>query len=627
MLRIIKSIIYIFVFLTTVSCIGGKQAELIPVQDFFGKPERTNFKVSPDGKKIAYVGLEDHCRNIFILDIEQPDSSKQLTYQNSMNVQYFFWASKDTIVYSNSQTPNDSLRLYTIDVHTERSTYLIPPSKNAIRWVSPTRSFDGKLLAQLNMRDSSVFDLYRIGLDGSGVELVERNDKNINTWFVSKDGKVRIAISSDSIEDRLWFRKEEDQPFKIVLETDFSSTLMPLGPVGNSIDSIYALSDIGRDKMAIVKMDLKSTKEEQLLSSSSYDLNKEGYLFSRGEMIYSTVNANKKQTKIHNGDFEKIYNKIANQFKGYAIDILDMDSAFNLVVFKTFTDINPGGVYYYSAKKDKIEELTITNPTLKDKEFAPMEEISFKSRDGNDINALITYPQNKKSNCPVVVLVHDGPNRRDTWGFNQEVQFLANRGYVVFQVNYRGSIGFGKKFYAAGFKQWGGEIQNDINDGVAWLIHKGIADKEKIAIMGSGFGGYSAMYAACFNPTMYRCAISSSGYLNLFTYFKEIPVYYKSYLQLYYKIIGDPIRESELFKAISPLFHAEKVKMPVLLFQGGLDKYNSITDLHQFVQKVKNNNVDVQYVFKEDEGKRFKKEENIIEYYQQIESFLNEQMK
>ncbi|HMR20450.1 MAG TPA: prolyl oligopeptidase family serine peptidase, partial [Sphingobacterium sp.] len=217
--------------------------------------------------------------------------------------------------------------------------------------------------------------------------------------------------------------------------------------------------------------------------------------------------------------------------------------------------------------------------------------------------------------------------RRDVWGFHAEVQFLANRGYLVFQVNYRGSVGFGKEFYAAGFKQWGGNIQNDINDGVTWLINQGIADKNNIAIMGSGFGGYSALYAACFHPTLYKCAVSSSGYTNLFTYMKEIPPYFQSRIKLYHQIIGDPQKESDLFKAISPLFHAEKIRTPLLIFQGGKDRFNSTTDVNQLVQRVKNNDVPVRYIYNKDEGKKFRKEENIVTYYQEIEQFLSTHLK
>lgn len=622
---IIKIIVLCVVVMSLYSC-GEGEVHKIAVQDFFVKPERSSFKVSPDGKRIAYIGIEDHCRNIFILDTEIPDSSKQLTYQKDMNVQYFFWATADSIVYSNSQSTKDSLRLFIIDIHTEKSSYLIPPANHELRWVSPLQAINGQILAQMNDRDSTVFDLYRIPLSGAKPQLIERNDQHMGTWMASMDGQVRMAISSDSIEDKVWYRDNEGEPFKKVLKTDFISTIVPLGPVKDNNSSFYALSDIGKDKSGLVLIDFKTGTQKVLVEDKNADLNKEGYHFSRGDMIYTSVTENKKKLNILDDQLKEIYAKIQHKYADYNIDLIDMDRDLNLVVFKIYTDVNPGQILYYSSKTGEIKELVTINPMLKDKKFSPMEAVSFNSRDGKMINGFLTYPLKKKDKYPVVVLVHDGPNSRDNWGFNQEVQFLANRGYAVFQVNYRGSTGFGKEFLKSGYKQWGGEIQNDISDGVAWLIHQGIADKNRIAIMGTGFGGYSALYAACFNPTLYKCAISSSGYTNLFTYLKEIPPYYQQYLQLYYKIIGDPTRESNLFKAISPLFHAEKVRMPILMFQGGRDRYNSITDINQFVQKVKNNGGNIQYTFFEEEGRKMRKEENIILYYQQVEDFLKKNL-
>lgn len=621
MRKILSLILFAIVLLVFNRC-SSRHEEPIAIQDFFVKPERSNFKVSPDGKSIAYIGIDNHCRNIFILNIDNPDSSKQLTYEANMNVQYYFWATPDTIVYSLNQAPNDSLRLFAVDIHTEGTTYLLPPSQHELRWVQPLVSINGKILMQMNDRDSTVFDLYRLPLNGSGPELVDHNIHSMSTWVPSLDGQVRLAISTDSVEDKVWFREDESLPFKNVLQTDFVSLVIPLGPSKNNNSSYYALSNLGKDKLGLVLFDFKTGSKQVLVENNRADLNREGYSFPRGEMIYTSVTENRKVTTFNNDRLKQIYNKIASQYSDFNVDIVDYDENFNLVVFRVYTDVNPGQYLYYSSKSDQIKELLTVNPTLQKHRFSPMKPISYLSRDGKVITGFLTLPLTEMSKYPVVVLVHDGPNHRDTWGFNQEVQFLANRGYAVFQVNYRGSTGFGKEFIKAGYKQWGGEIQNDINDGVTWLIHQGIADKNRIAIMGTGFGGYSALYAACFNPLLYKCAISSSGYTNLFTYLKEIPPYYKQYLQLYYKIIGDPTKEYELFKAISPLFHAERVKIPIMIVQGGRDQYNSITDVNQFVQKVKNNGGSVRFTYFEEEGRKIRNEENIILYYQQIEEFL-----
>jgi dipeptidyl aminopeptidase/acylaminoacyl peptidase len=232
-----------------------------------------------------------------------------------------------------------------------------------------------------------------------------------------------------------------------------------------------------------------------------------------------------------------------------------------------------------------------------------MQPISFKARDGLLINGYLTLPQGSKTtNLPVVVLPHDVPWRsRDTWGYSDEVQFLANRGYAVFQLNYRGSTGYGKAFYRAGFKQAGGKMQDDITDGVNWLISKKIADPKKIAIYGAGFGGFSALYG--------------------------IPPYLKPRLQMTYEIIGNPETDAEQLRAISPVFHTDKIKAPLLIFQGARDESANISELNQFVRELKKQNVPVKYYLKQNERKVFRNEHNRMEMYTEIEKFLNNNMR
>ena len=619
----------LLVLLVILSCKQEQNSQkTIPIEDFFVKPERTSFRLSPDGSKVAYLGIHDHCKNIFILDLKQPDSSKQLTYQVNLNVQSFFWLNDKKIIFSNTQSSSDSLRMFQIDVETENRKALFAPEKSRLRWVYPIVEKNGSLLVGMNKRDSSLFDLYRVFLDGRKPEMIHQNPGNVMNWVGAPDGVVRIALTSDSVQESLLYRKNDGLPFKEVMKNDFETIFVPLGFVKNSDKNVYALSNQNRDKMALVEFDAENGKEiRSIYENKMGDLGAEGYSADLQEMLYTTSFIDKYQKKIFNASYEQVYQKLKKKFADSEIGFLDSDTSLNGFVVRIYSDIHPGETYYYNKSQDKLELLNEENPKLKNLEFNQMEEVSFLSRDNKDIHAYITYPKGKRKNSPVVVLVHDGPNRRAEWGFDPEVQFLANRGYTVFQVNYRGSIGYGKEFWTAGFKEWGGKIQSYITDGVAWLIHQGIADKDKIAIMGTGFGGYSALYAAAFNPSLYKCAISSSGYSNLFTYFREIPPHLKHYVQLFYRIIGNPEKEPELFQAISPIFHADKVRIPVLFFQGGKDKYSSVTDANQFVGKLKSNEIPVRYIFKKEEGKRFRNEENIVEYYQEIDMFLAQYLK
>lgn len=608
-------------------CLSCKQEQSdqprVPIEDFFVKPDNYSFKLSPDGSKIAYLGEHDHCKNIFILNLNNADSSKQLTYQVNLNVQHFFWVDDDYIVFSNTESPGDSLRLYRIHTETERRNAIMEPADAKLRWVHPILVRDGGLMAGMNKRDSSLFDLHQIFLDGRPEKLIYQNPGNVTTWIGSPDGVVRLALTSDSVQSTLLYRQNDQAPFREILKNDFDTWFTPLGFVKGSDHQIYALSNRNRDKRALVEFDLHTGEELRLIYEHDRgDLSNEGYSAELEGVAYTTSFVDKHHKVVFDPNYQEVYDAMKAKFQGAEVEFLDNDSTLNGFIVRVYSDVHPGKTYYYNRTSKDLKLLSEENPKLADMTFNPMEEVSFLARDGKSINAFLTYPESRRTNCPVVVLVHDGPNRRTEWGFDPEVQFLSNLGYAVFQLNYRGSTGYGKAFWTAGFKEWGGKIQTDITDGVAWLIHQGIADKNRIAIMGAGFGGYSALHAAAFNPSLYRCAITSSGYSNLFTYFREIPPHLKHYVQHFYHIIGNPETEPELFQAISPVFHADRVRIPVLFFQGGKDKFSSVTDANQFVGKLKNNGIPVRYVFKKNEGKRFRNAENVVEYYQEIETFL-----
>lgn len=626
MFRVLLWAFAVCLSVVAVSC-GNKQNrnKHIPVEDFFVKPEKSNFRISPDGRRIAYLGVGDHCKNIFLLNLEDKKKSKQLTYQSDMNVQYFFWASDSLIVYANNHSPRDSLRVYSIQVETEERTLLIPVKDARLRWLAPHVLHGNYLLATLNDRDSTVFDLYKVFVDGSEPELLTPNPGNISKWFASPDGKVRLAMTNDSVQEKILYRAEEHMPFEQVATTDYQTSIRPLGFVKGSPTHIYALSNQNRDKLALVEYNIETGAEERLIfQNEEVDLEPTGYSKDLQELVFSQFTINTVKRHFFNPIFKQSFEKLSHKFTNQSIDILDTDTSMRHWIVKIYTDVHAGGIYYYDTQQNKTELLEEMNPQLAAVALSPKEPVRFQSRDGLTLPGYLTYPGvGKRKNLPVVVLVHDGPNRRETSDFDAEVQFLANRGYLVFQLNYRGSAGYGKQFWAAGFKEWGGKIQADIIDGVTWLIHQGIVNKNRVAIMGSGFGGYAALHGATYNSSFYKCAISMSGYSNLFTYFREIPPHHQQYVRLFYKIIGNPTTEYEMFKAISPVFHADKVRIPVLFAQGGKDRFSSLTDANQFVQKLKNNNVPIKYIYREEEGRRFRNEENIINYYQEVEDFLN----
>ncbi len=252
-----------------------------------------------------------------------------------------------------------------------------------------------------------------------------------------------------------------------------------------------------------------------------------------------------------------------------------------------------------------------------------MKPIKYTARDGLTIHGYLTLPPGKEpKKLPTVVLVHGGPWWRDTWGYNPMVQWLANRGYAVLQVNYRGSTGYGKAFINAGDREWGGKMQDDITDGVKWLIEQGIADPERIAIMGGSYGGYATLAGVAFTPELYCCGVDIVGPSNLITFINSIPPYWKPYLNMLYKRIGHPEKDEEFLKSRSPLFSADRIRVPLLIGQGKNDPRVKRTESIQIVEALKKRNIPVEYVEYPDEGHGFMKAKNRLDFFRRADKFL-----
>jgi len=601
---------------------------MIPVEDFFSEPEKTNFKISPNGKHIAYLGMYEGQKNIYVIHPDDGDSERRITSETELGIQSYFWANDDELIFT-KEKKHDSLQVFAVNRETLAVRHLMTPSTVKLRWISPSKVINNGFLISLNERDSSVFDVYRLRTDACKKELVARNPGNIIRWFADLDGKLRLALASDSVKETMLYRDSEQEVFRPVMSNSFRNSIMPLGFSGENRSHIFALSNINRDKLALVEIDMESGKEVRMIySHPDVDVDHGGYSNDRGEMSYAAYATWKQQRHFLNKQTEQVYGSIAQKLNGYEVSILDHDTARNRFIVYSYTDKDPGAIYYYDMAKDKLVKLVDNRPALNDCKLAEMKPIVYRSRDGREIQGYLTTPlKSRGRKPPVIVYPHNGPSDRNRWGFNPEVQFFANRGFAVFQVNYRGSTGYGKEFWSAGFKEWGGKIQDDITDGVRWLIDEGLVDSSRIGIYGAGFGGYSALHGACFNSDLYACAASYSGFANLFTYLREIPPHLKPYLQMYYEIIGNPETEPELIKAMSPVFHADNIKIPVFIAQGGKDRWSAVNETNQLVQKLKKRKIPITYILREEEGRYFRNEENRIRFYRELGAFFDNYLK
>ncbi|WP_090604428.1 S9 family peptidase [Parapedobacter koreensis] len=626
----VRHIVFWLLGMTFTAFLGGcddHKARIIPVEDFFSEPEKTNFKISPNGKYIAYLNNYGGQKNIYVLEPDKVGQEQRITSETELGIQSYFWGNDNELIFTKDKK-NDSLQVFAVNRATLAVRHLMPASSVKLRWISP-KVIDNGFLISLNERDSSVFDVYRLHTDACKKELVARNPGNIIKWFADLDGQLRLALASDSVKETMLYRASEKDAFRPVMSNSFRNSIMPIGFSGENKNHVFALSNINRDKLALVEIDMETGEEVRIIySHPDVDVDNGGYSSDRGEMSYATYATWKQQRHFLNKQTEEVYQAISQKLDGYEVSILDRDTARTRFILRSYTDKDPGATYYYDITEDALIKLADNSPALKDCLLAEMKPITYRARDGRQIQGYLTMPVKAKGKkTPVIVYPHNGPSDRNRWGFNPEVQFFANRGFAVFQVNYRGSTGYGKEFWSSGFKEWGGKIQDDITDGVRWLIDEGVVDSSRIGIYGAGFGGYSALHGACFNSDLYACAASYSGFANLFTYLKEVPPHLKPYLQMYYEIIGNPESEPDLIKAMSPVFHSDNIEIPVFIAQGGKDSWSTVNETNQFVQKLKKRKIPITYILREEEGRYFRNEENRILFYRELGAFFDKYLK
>jgi dipeptidyl aminopeptidase/acylaminoacyl peptidase len=479
----------------------------------------------------------------------------------------------------------------------------------------------------MNRRDPANFDVFKMNVKTGEMTEYVKNPGNVTKWYSDPDGKIRLAKASDGVNESILYRANDKAPFKPIIKNNFKNRVEPVAFTGVK-NYFYAMSNVNRDKTALVEINAENGREEKVVyASDKADLVDASYSKTKRNIELVSWDEAKPQKHFLNKDVKQMFGKLAAKLKDTQIEIADRDSAEQKFVIFTYTDRNPGSYYLYERSGDKLTKLADMSPQISPAELSVVEPISFKASDGLTINGYLTIPNGEeKRNLRVVVMPHDGPWSRNSWGYNAEVQFLANRGYAVFQVNYRGSTGYGKAFNNAGFKQVGGKIQTDITDGVHWLIAQKIANPKKIAIFGGGFGGFSALNGVSFHPEMYNCAIVKYGLINFFTYLKDAPPTFKPYLAMMYEMVGNPETDADQLRAISPVFHTDKIKSPLLIFQGAKDPRANISELNQFVRELKRRNVPVTYRLKENERAYFKSEFNRMEMYAEIERFLDANM-
>lgn len=623
MLNLCKKWMYLVVCVLLFSCSRDVEVRKIATEDFFKDLDKSTFQISPDGLFLSYLQPSQGKLNIFIQSIANGKVSQVTNYADE-SVKNYFWASNDKLFYMKEKDSTELYQMFSINKDGSQKNKIQTAAKSRIEIIDQVKRDEQFVLISTNERIPENFDVYRLNINSGKKSMLIKNPGNMVDWIADHDGKVRLAIGSDGVNESIYYRESEENDFKIVISNNFKNSLKPLGFTKQK-NHIYALSNLNRDKLALVDFDCTTGKEVKVIYENvNADVADVVYSKSTQQLAYLTYEIVKREVYYLNNQVKVMMEEVQKQVPNQEIKIIDKDQNESRFIVRTYTDKNPGSTYLYTVKDKSLIKLADLNSAIKPDEMCEMKPITYKSKDGLTIHGYLTLPIGKKAkNLPCVVIPHQGPSTRNIWAYNAEVQFLANRGYAVFQMNYRGSTGYGKAFQTAGFKQWGGKLQDDITDGVKWLIDEGIVNEERIAIYGFSFGGYAALNQIIYHPNLYQCAISYSGFINLFTYLKGFPAYYKPYQQMLGEMIGDPEQDSDYLKSASPIFQIDKIKKPLLIAQGVKDARVNVNETNQFVKELKKRKVNVNYILKENESHYFKEPKNRLEFYKNLETFLD----
>jgi len=613
------------------SCSRVKEnpAPLIDMKLFFKNGEKENFQISPDGKYYSYIAGYKDILNVYVQKIGD-NNAVRVSNDTLRSIWNYFWKG-DRIVYLQDVGGDENYQLFSVTVTGDDLKALTPFPGYRTGVLDILHFVPGKekeMLILINKRDKQYFDPYLINIETGKLTLMYENKQNFDSWFTDNIGVIRMATRTDGVNVSYMYRNTENDAFSELLTTSFKETFNPQSFNADN-KNIYVLSNIGKDKITLIEYDPVAKKEvKEIYAQPDYDLR--GLIYDKKKKMIANVywSGEKDEDYYFDKQRDTIISRLLQQFKGHKVYFSSLDDEMKNGIVKVYSDRLRDIYYVYNFTSGEIKEIANPCPWLKEEDMAYMKPITYKSRDGLTIHGYLTLPKGiKAKNLPLVVNPHGGPWYRDGWYYNPEVQFLANRGYAVVQMNFRGSTGYGKKFWEASFKQWGKKMQDDITDGVEYLKKEGIADPERIAIYGGSYGGYATLAGVAFTPDLYTCAVDYVGVANLFTFMKTVPPYWKPYVDQFHEMVGDPVKDSLLFVEASPVLHADKIKAPLFIAQGANDPRVNKAESDQMVAALKKRGIEVEYMVKNNEGHGFLNQNNQFDFYGAMEKFLDKHMK
>ena len=611
----------------------SQEAELIPRQALFGNPERTEVRLSHDGARISYLAPVDGVLNVWVAPVGAIEDGRPVTQDTDRGIRMYFWSyNPGYLVYVQDRGGDEDWHVYAVDVETEETRDLTPyEGVNAIPQAMSER-FPNEVLIGINRRDPQLHDLFRVNILTGESRLIVENDFGAVAIMSDMDLKPRLArvLTQEGGANILSFSESGEREVVMSIDREDDLTTSPLWfDAGGR--NLYAFDSRGRDTSAFVSIDTETWEIAELAIDPRADVSDTIEQPKTGLAQAVAFEYDRATWQVLDDSIAADLERIADDTKG-EFDVRSRSLDDRRWVVRYERDDGPKTYYLYERDTGELKYLFSDRPDLEEASLAPMHSAIVGSRDGLDLVVYYSLPvgstdagaDRPSEPLPAVLFVHGGPWARDGWGYNPVHQLLANRGYAVISVNFRGSTGLGKAFVNAGDMEWAAAMHDDLIDAVEWAVQQGIADRDRVAIMGGSFGGYATLVGLTFTPEVFACGVDIVGPSNLNTLLDTVPPYWKPLLTFMRTRIGDnSTEEGRRFLAErSPLSRVESIVRPLLIGQGANDPRVKQAESDQIVDAMSERGIPVTYVLYPDEGHGFARPENNLSFMAVAEGFL-----
>lgn len=632
--KFITALFVTFCLAITGNPLTANNVPRIPVEDFFRNPEFASFQVSPNGRYVAALGPFENRLNLFVFDRED-GAIQRITETRRNSVQSFVWANNDRLLYFMDDDGNESFGIFAVNRDGSRSRVLVEPiaARQGVTVLRQTILLDrydqddDLIMVINNDRHLDYPDVYLMNIQNGGRRIFERNPGNVVSWVPDQSGVIRAAIFSDRAakEQGILYRSSPAEDWKEIVRFGVDAPSWSPIAFDHSEEILYVSSNLQQDRAGIYAYILETGEFELIYENDVVDVS--GLIMSdfRQSPIGIIYQEFKPRTVWFDEEKKDIQMILDENFPDTVNIISSMSDEEDVMVITSYSDRQPVFFNLIAIGDDGTLSLTPLGHSrswLNPEYLSEMRPISIEARDGKTLHGYLTIPTGSDGkNLPMVVHPHGGPWARDNWGFNPTIQFLANRGFAVLQINFRGSTGFGRTLLRAGDKQWGESMQHDVIDAVRWAIEEGIADRDRIGIYGASYGGYTVMAQMTQYPEYYQWGINNVGPVELRALIRHRRQL-TELLDFYSRTIGHPDDERDLLAAHSPINFIDRLQAPVFIIHGSLDPRVPVAQANMLRREMRRHNKEYKWLVKTDEGHGFRKEENRIEQYQQIEAFL-----